>query len=431
MNVMGYDRSALEQHPAFAIAPPSPELVARAAEAGWPSGLLERYLGLRRDADEIERALATGYPPPEVLDQWVAQEEALLQATLSVRVASWSDNDLIGALCANAPERVGDWQVVVERGPNAFAQFRLQEHAHVIVAEDQRVGLGMVSHSARNTLVGGERLSAHIMSGWRVRDGFRGMGLSTMLMHGSGPGTAWFGLLTYWYTRLDNHDLAWVSRVTDQMADRPEGWEVDLDQLSATITHLDPAEGVPSARARPITEADLGRCVELINRTHEGLDLFRPYTVDYLAERLNDPSWGPKPEFYPSVYGWGDFAVIEVDGEIVACGGLWNRGRDLRERWTNTLTGAEEVVTSTALMDFGFAAGHEDAMAELISHFLARTAELGHGSLMAALEFVPEVGGRCGQARPETRGLHTAPFTSPSLTIDAKVTRPYTDLAYW
>ena len=186
-----YDSSMLDDHPAFAVDPASPELRARTEEAGWPAGLLDRVLGLRPNRDAIDTWLDTGFPTPEMLQDWVDQQEALAESTLRVRVATWEDNDLISDLCANSPETVGDWEVVVERAPNAFAQFRLQEHAYVIIAEDRRVGLGIVSRSMRNTVVDGERTSTHLMSGWRVRDGFRGMGLSNLLMQGAGPGNAW------------------------------------------------------------------------------------------------------------------------------------------------------------------------------------------------------------------------------------------------
>lgn len=429
-----YDRSLLEAHPDFTVPEAAAALRAKSEAAGWPAGLLERVLGLRRDRAEVEAWIESGFPTVEEIEQWVPEEEAVLDSTLSVRIATWEDNDLITDLCVSSPETVGDWEVVVERGPNAFAQFRLQEHAYVVIAEDLRVGLGMVSRSMRNTIVNGQRTSTHVMSGWRVREGFRGLGLSKRLMQGAGPGTAWFGLLSYWYVRLNNQDRGWVEKVTGDMADRPGGWGATTERLSATITHFDqPGQGVRSGRVRPVTEADLEACCALINRTHDGLDLFRPYSVDYLGERLHDPSWGPKPEFHQPVYGWNEFLAVEVSGEIVACGGLWDRGRDVREHWRKPGTDEAFVLSSTALLDFGYAAGREDAMGELVSHFLAETASKGRTSLMAPLEFSPEVTAACQAlgSSLEVRELHTMPFVSPTLTVDATVTRPYTDLAYW
>ena len=150
---------------------------------------------------------------------------------------------------------------------------------------------------------------------------------------------------------------------------------------------------------------------------------------------MSDPSWGPKPPFYERVYGLDDYRVLEIDDEIVACAGLWDRGRDLREIWRcDGGTGGEEIVVDpTALMDFGFADGHDEAMGELIGHVLAESAGLGRSGLLAALEFVPEVASATAELGgiDEVRELHVTPFTSPTLTVDLPITRPYVDLAYW
>jgi hypothetical protein len=170
-----------------------------------------------------------------------------------------------------------------------------------------------------------------------------------------------------------------------------------------------------------------------VNRTHEGMDLFRPYTVDFLRQRLDDPSWGPKPPFWTRVYDWSDFAVVEDAGRIVACGGLWDRGAHLRERWYQPASGDSHLIDATALMDFGFDDGRSDALVELISHFVARTAELGRTVMMVAIEHLEGVLDGCSRfdPTPETRALEVVPFTSPALKVDATITRPHTDLAYW
>lgn len=436
MAAQRYDRSVLEAHPACEPPEVPAALMAKIADANWPDGLLERVLRLRRNMGEIEAWLDSGFPTTEMIEAWVPNEEARLDSTLNVRQAGWDDNDLVTDLCANSPETVGNFEVVVERGPNAFAQFRLQENAYTVLVEDLRVGLGMVSRSTRNTMIDGERTSTHHISGWRVREGFRGMGLSNMLLEGPGPATSPVGVTFYWYVRRDNSDGGWVAKVSNDMADRPEGWQVMTDKLTAAVhSYHMAAEAKPSTRVRPVTEADLETCCRLINRTHEGLDLFRPYTLDFLTRRLDDQSWGPRPTFYPAVYGWDDYLVLEADGEIVACGGLWDRGRDVREVWTHKEDGHQNTIDTTALMDFGFAEGHDEAMAEMISHFVLRSADLGRMYLLAPLEFLPEVAAHCASlsdsALPEVRELHVMPMTMPGLDISVNITRPYTDLAYW
>lgn len=428
-----YTSELLDAHPASAIEPLSPDLAAKVEGAGWPDGLIDRVLELRRDRGEIEQWIDSGFPTVEMLEGWIGMQELLMYSTLNCREATWEDHEVLADLCANAPEKVGEWTVTVERGPYPYAQFRLQEHPSVTIIEDRRVALAMAARSVRNTYIGGERLTAHFMSGWRVRDGFRGLGLSNFLQFAPGPGVGWFGAVSYWFVRTGNSSSAWVSKIEDDLADRGD-FSFQTATLTASVAHLNqPDAGELSTRVRPATADDVPRCVELINRTHDGLDLFRPYTVAYLEQRLDDPSWGSKPSFYASVYGWPQFRVVEHEGEIVACGGLWDRGRDVRDVWRR---GDETHVDDpTALLDFGYADGAAAALAELISHVLADTATLGRSGLLVPLEFLPEVRAELDRlgitTRPEVRELHVMPFSMPDFRLEVVIERPYIDLAYW
>lgn len=428
-----YEHQLLAEHPAFAVEPLSPELQRKVDAAGWPPGLVDRVLALRRDRGELEAWLDSGFPTSEMLDGWADMKAMTVGTTLTARIGSWEDDWLLADLCKNAPETVGDWTVVVERSPFPYAQYRLQEHAYVSLVEDHRVGLAMAGHSTRNTYIQGQKTTVHYMSGWRVREGFRGLGLSNVLQNTAGSGLTPFGQVTYWFVRSGNAASAWVERIREDMADRPEGFAVDGDTLTATVTCLsDPSRGRRSGRVRPAGEHDLARCRELINRTNDGLDLFRPYSADYLDQRMSDPAWGRKPPFYPAVYGLADFRVLEADGEIVACAGLWDRGRDVREVWSRD-DGDGFVADPTAVMDMGFADGHDQAMAELLSHLVAESAELERSGLLVALEWLPDVASAVSDLAPrlETRELHVQPFAMPGHEIDLTITRPYIDLAYW
>ncbi len=429
-----YQHELLAEHPAFAIEPLTPELQAKVDAADWPEGLLDRVLALRRDRGELEAWLDSGFPTAEMLEQWVEMKTQTIDGSLICRQGSWEDGALLADLCQHAAETVDEWSVTVERSPNPYAQFRLQEHAYVALVEDHRVGLAMSGHSIRNTYIEGEKTTVHYMSGWRVRDGFRGLGLSNILQNTAGAGISPFGLVTYWFVRSGNAAATWIERVREGMSDRPEGFAIDGDTLTATVSHFgNPALGRRSDRVRPATEDDLPHCVELINRTHAGLDLFRPYTADYMDQRMSDPAWGPKPVFYPAVYGLDDYRVLEVDGSIVACAGLWDKGRDVREVWTNSADDTTFTVDPTAAMDVGFAEGRSEAMAELLSHLLAESAELGRSGLLAALEWMPGVLDAAADLAPttETRELHVQPFRMPDLNVDLTVRKPYVDLAYW
>ena len=421
------------------------ELARLAEERSCPLGLLERMLALRYPRWKIEMVLS-GDPFP-TMDMWVAEvvDRERLAHGLAVHEATWEDDERLSDLFANSPERLGDWDVIVERSPNPFAQQRLQDNAHVKLVVDRGVALAASAYSGRSSIVAGQRVSVGWMGGWRVREGFRRNGYSNLLLNSPGSSSSVFGMVTYWYVRLANSTAnTWIShavRDIDSGSDRP------LDKRTASVVHLDAAadssaadrtaadrtDGQTDGRVRPANLEDLPRCVELINATHDGLDLFRPYTAESLENRLHDLYWGPKPPFTPVVYAWADFAVLVDDGDIVACGGLWDRGRDVRERWRHRETGAEHVLDPTYLMDFGFEPGHEADMAALIGHHVATTRHLGRSSLVAALEFLPAVTEHLTWAAPsvESRSIESMGFASPDIRVDATIARPYTDLAYW
>lgn len=423
--------TSIEQHPLFLAPIEVPaELEAAARARDWPDGLLARALSLRVPTFDIAFWLRNPRSTPEEVSWQLDNLARVFDGPLRVREATWRDGEALADLYASSPETVRDWRLVVERGPNPYAQFRLQEHANLQVVECKGILLGAAAHATRNSYIAGERIAVHMMSAWRVREGFRGYGLSRLLQSAPGPGSAWFGPVTYWYERIDNASEGWLKKMRDMAA----SYDNTVGGLTASVHLFAPdgtADDEPSIRR--VERADLPRCVELVNRTHAGLDLFRPYTEEFLETHLDDPSWGPKPGFWSPVFGWDDYWVLEDGGEIVACGGLWDRGRDLREVWTHTESGECRTIEPTALLDWGHAEGRADAMASLIRSFLDRTAALGRSHLMAALEHAPEVLSALAGLDPivETRALRCMGFNDETVRVEPQLTRPYTDLAYW
>ena len=163
-------------------------------------------------------------------------------------------------------------------------------------------------------------------------------------MSGGGPATSWFGALGYWYVRSGNTEvLGWLRTIQPEaVAEAPERGD-DVPGIPINVQHL-PANAATTddTGVRPARRSDTRRCLSLINRIHRGQDFFRPYSAEFLQERLDDPGWGPKPVFWDEVYNWNDFFVLEDGGQIVACGGLWDKARHVRER--NTSTGDEHIV---------------------------------------------------------------------------------------
>ncbi len=407
------------------------------AAKGWPEALLQRAGQLRVDANMMGWWFSAKRQwDVDGVAKYLDRREQLMHGTMRVRMATWNDDEALADLYANSPEEIGDWEVTVERGPYPFAQFRLQEHWAVSVLEDRGVILAATADASRNTIVGGKRTTVHVASAWRVRKEFRGKGLSRMLRMAEGPPTSWFGFYNYYYIRSQNFAAAeWAKSFIPEMAKAPER-EGDVPGLTAAVQNLAarPFRGDRSG-IRLAEPSDLRSCLALINRTHKGCDLFRPYTEDFLDQRLNDPCWGDKPPFWVPVYGWPDYYVLEDGGRVVACGGLWDKGKNVREVWRHKTSAETRTVDSASLLDFGYTAGREDAMARLIDYMTGLAHELGRHHLTVGAAHLPklyrELESR--EPAPETRAFHFQLYSPEAdewqMTLTPK--RVYTDLAYW
>jgi hypothetical protein len=413
------------------------ELERAAHEKGWPDGLMKEALELRVPRYDLDWWLTHDEPSVDEIGQLLERRRQLMFGTIRVREATSADDEALAELYANSPEDIGDWEVTVERSPYPFAQFRLQEHANIQVLEDRGVIIAATAHSGRNTIFEGKRVTVHIATAWRVRKEFRGRGYSRLLQMGAGPACAWFGMLKYWYTRSGNFDsVNWITAVRPGETKGPREEAGALPGMPVSVHHFvarpfdDDAAGI-----RRVKQSDVRSCVSLINGTQHGLDLFRPYSEDSLRMRLDDPCWGPKPDSWMQVYGWKDYFVLEDDGRIIACAGLWDRGRHMREVWRHKETGERHVIERTALIDFGFTEGREDAMERLLAFLMGRTHDLGRRELMAPIEQLPELVERMAPYEPgiETRAMRVdAPRPEDEgKGVDVSATRPYTDLAYW
>lgn len=402
---------------------------------GWPEELLDKAAAIRVESGAFDFWL-NGRMTVENVEKHLQCRETLMFGTMRAREATWQDTDALAEMYADSPEEIGDWEVTVERGPYPFAQFRLQEHPAITVLEDRGVILAATCDSGRNTLLGGEKTTVHIASAWRVRKAARGKGYTHLMRTIGGPACGWFGWYNYYTVRPQNAGaMGWIKTfLKDAVSDEksPDGM---IQGIPVTVHHFEPKAGNKKSGIRLATEADLPACLRLINRTHKGADLFRPYTEDFLEQRLNDPCWGAKPPFWNRVYGWPEYYVLEDEGRVVACGGLWDKGENVREVWRHKETGEAKTIDGTALMDFGYAAGREDAMVRLIEFFAAKTKELGRTHLVAGIEHLPRLVKAAERLEPdgETRPLHWQRYEPESdmWVADDALKRPYMDIAYW
>jgi hypothetical protein len=398
----------------------------RAKAKGWPDGLLERALAIKTPSRQLDGWLRAE-PSPTFLfnvEKTIALFERLASGPYRGRELTGWDGEAFSELWANAPEVVGDWSVTVERAPNAIAQFSLQPGATISVIEKDHTLVACTVWAQSNLLIDGKPVSIHYAQGLRVRDGMRGEGLGDLVRRFPSPALRKPSFGQVMFMRIGNTGMAGFLEAVKFQADS------DRPQTIVGVTYLTAREETaPAAGIRPVAETDLAACAALINRTHEGLDLFAPYSADDLKAVLDEGFWGERPAWRPSVYGWNDLFVLEEDGAIVACAGLWDRGRDMRERWRSK-EGETRLVEVAAALDIGCAAGREDALAHLLRYLAGLAAAKGRPSLIADLEHLPAVKAGLADLEPrvESRTLEWSPYTP---ALPATLGECFIDLRYW
>jgi len=373
---------------------------------GWPEELLERAQAMQVRASRLKRWAADDRWAPAKTRDALGRQARLPLGSVRVRTATWEDNDALVALYADSPSNEGGWEVTVERGPFAFAQFALQDQSEVQVVEDGGELLAALAHANTTMLAGGVETAVYIPLGWRVRKHCRGEGLGPLLQKSAhkrfaGP----------------NVNMLYYRRRASKKAQRAD-----------VFCYPARASGATQSRVRLAQRSDLAACVELINSVQQRHDVFRRYEAAYLTARLD----GVGRESRAPVYSWQDYYVVEEGGRIVACGGRGPRVRHMRERWRHKTTREERTVANTALIDFGYAEGRDDAMAMLTERFIGISAELGRAHFMAPLQFLPELAALLERYQPEqeTRAFYW--HNNATLRgLGFMPTKPYTDLAYW
>ena len=404
----------------------SEELKALAKERSWPDDLLRR--------------IAEARVPPSALHGWawwvdaegaerqLSFHERLVAGDLRGREATLADADGLSDLWANAPERIGDFEITILREPNAFAQFRLQENVTLSVLEQDAQLVACVSWSRRNVIVGGRRIAVTYGQALRVRDSHRRMGLGDQVRRLS-IGANVSRPITTQYDIMRSQNFAvvnWWQKYNPEFFDTTPKQEGEVPGIPIQVWQVPTRAGGEDAAIRPTRPEDLPRCVELINRTHEGQDLFRPYTVEFLEGVLDEGFWGERPEWWRPVYDWTDHHVLEENGRIVACAGLWDRGAHVRERWRHRESGEEKTLAEGALLDWGYQAGAEEAMERLLLRLNGISHERGRDMLLVPIDHQPALAATLEKLEPvpEERWLRWS-------IDDPRCERLYTDLRYW
>src|SRR5262245_55656121 len=152
---------------------------------------LRELLRTRGVPDElIDRALAAGIAvrnfwgwanwrklDPADIERQLVWHQRFTTGDLRAREVTEADNDAFCDLWENSPEDIGDLEITVLRGPDAFAQFRLQKNVHLQVIADGNVLVASCGWSRRNVLIAGERHSVRYGQALRTHKDYRRQGL--------------------------------------------------------------------------------------------------------------------------------------------------------------------------------------------------------------------------------------------------------------
>ncbi len=412
------------------IFPPFPLPVGLAEKAvgrGWPPELVQRFVNIGMSARRIEEALDQGMPAKDA-EHWVTMRERLTFGTIQSRIAMSNDADALVALFADSSEAIGDWDVTVERGPDPFAQFKLQEEAYIRLTMDRGIAVAASAVARLSTYVGGKKLMVRCTQAFRVRNECRGQGLASLNQEVGRPDYQEWTHGQFYYIRPQNEQsIQWLRH--QGISEQRTAGDVPGILASVTLLPTRPFDADPTG-IRRARRSDVGRCAALINAAHAGRDLFRPLMASTLKQRLDGYAWADVG--LTRVYGWDDYRVVEEDGRVVACAGLWDRGRDIREVWRNRVTGETKVLESGAVLDLGFEPGHEAALARLLRYLLGESQRLGRTHLMVWLQHLPAVESLLEELEPgaDRRGLQWRTYATPGRP-DPPMIRPHIDLRYW
>lgn len=318
-----------------------------------------------------------------------------------VRTAAPADNEAIIALELRSALVLGEAEEVFDRSPDAFACCRVQGACRIIVGELEGRVVGLLAGVIFRPVLSGQQRTLVYIHRARVDPEYQGRGVGMAL---SSELFAWSADLgsegpCYAIAPGNTPSLTFVERGGGR-------WGRDLSLVEIDVSRA------PDATALRLSEEQWPAAVELINATHRGEDFFEALTVETLGARLTrDAAYSP--DSLRGVFG----------GEtLVAAGGVIDKGRYTERIRIDRSSGEEKRTRSAAIVDWGYAPGHEDAVAELLAALAADARSLGRKSLTVC-EHRP---GAITPALPHKRSA-IALFT-PSLGAPASVDGLYFDL---
>lgn len=247
---------------------------------------------------------------------------------IRIRLGDDSDGEALAEIDRRSPIERGDGSsVTLVRGRSVFDQVRLAEWAGLWLAEDQGVPVasyGMAAHRAR---IGERDVDLIYLFHTRVLPSHRRLGLME---------TLWAMLIEERFRRSIRADGFYV--YVDPHNDIIREWSAATPWNARPFRALLRCETVAGPPAgRVATPADASHIAILLNRTHEGEEMFLPTDPARVMARLTRA---------PECYGFEQ--LLLTDQAVV---GVWQDG----EERTHELGGTREESRRATVVDWGTA----------------------------------------------------------------------------
>ena len=270
---------------------------------------------------------------------------------LSYRPVAPADADALAALERAAPIVTGEVETIYDRSRDYFETERLMGSDASVVERDGVI-VGLHASVVHPICVAGRDLQGLYDHRVRVHPDARGGGVSGLAGLASfeaviGRSGVRSGLVApYSFIAADNA-AALRLQSEGRWPEMPE--RLVIDTVGAAAAGL----------GRPATAADAERLVALLNDTHDAEELFCPYSLGSLNERLSRA---------PGSYGWSSFLISER-----ACVGVWAPKMGVIRR----AQGVETHDVRAFVLDYGCTSDGVGELVALVNDWRARLAAEG------------------------------------------------------
>jgi len=287
------------------------------------------------------------------------QNGPAMEPQVQVREATAADGPALAEIERNSPLVFADGSSLrIDRRDDYFAAARLMAGATVMLAEVDGEPAGAICGALHRVLLGGAERRMLYIHHARILPRYQNTGLGRRVS---------FALMDrfkaegydspYWYVATDNAQSQSFNR------NSPGKWS-----FGPTCVTMRCSENAGPAYGRPATPGDAAEVVHILNSCHDGEEMFFPYSVESLTERLGRD---------PRQYGWQNLWL--GDGAVV---GVWPEAEWISIVHTDP-AGNTTFNGNAAVADYGFLPGAENELRSLLRAWCSSLEERGMAELTA------------------------------------------------